>query len=197
MLDQLAQRGRELALTDEAVTASIDATGLEDHHASPHFLKRRGRRTRRYQPWLKLTLVGDHRSHLLLGAVVSRGPNNDSPLLPPAVRQACRRARIQQLLGDGAFDAEPHHELCRERLNIVRTVFPINPRGHPKTVRGRYRRQMRHRFPKKLYRQRWQIESMISRLKRRLGCVLTARVWERQTHEALWRVIAYNCLLIA
>jgi Transposase DDE domain len=197
LLDQLGRRARALALTDEAVTASVDATGLEDHHASPHFLRRRGQRTSRYQPWLKLALVGDHRSHLLLGAVVARGPSNDSPLLPPAVRQACRRASIRQLLGDGAFDAEPHHRLCRETLNIPHTVFPLNPRGHPKTVRGRYRRQLRLRFPKKLYRQRWQIESMISRLKRRLGCALTARIPDNQEHEALWRVVAYNCLLVA
>jgi len=197
LLDQLAQRARELKLADKAVTASVDATGLEDHHASPHFLKRRGRRTHRYQPWLKLTLVGDHRSHLLLGAVTSRGPSNDSPSLRPAVQQACSRVQIDQLLGDGAFDSEPHHRFCRETLRISRTIFPINTRGHPQTVRGHYRRQLAKRFPQKLYQQRWQIESIVSRYKRRLGCVLTARCRENQDYEALWRTIAYNCLLIA
>jgi len=179
------------------VTASIDATGLEDHHASPHFLRRQGRRTRRYQPWLKLGVVGDHRSHLLLAAVVTRGPSNDSPLLPPAVRQACARAPIRTLLGDAAFDAEPHHRLCRQQFNIRRTVFPLNPRGQPGIVQGRYRQQLRQHFPRRLYGQRWQIESMISRFKRRLGCSLTARRPDTKNDEALWRVIAYNCLLIA
>jgi hypothetical protein len=184
-------------LTAKAVTASIDATGLEDHHASPYFLRRRGRRTQRYRPWLKLGLVGDHRSHLLLAAVVTRGPSNDSPLLPPAVRQACARAPIRQLLGDAAFDAEPHHRLCREKLNIRSTIFPLNPRGHPDAVRGRYRQELRHCFPQRLYGQRWQIENMISRFKRRLGDNLSARRPQTQNQEALWRVVAYNCLLIA
>lgn len=197
LLDQLSTRAQELLLTAGPITASIDATGLEDHHASPHFLRRRGGRTRRYQPWLKLGLVGDHRSHLLLAAVVTHGPSNDSPLLPQAVRQACARVPIRQLLGDAAFDAEPHHRLCREQLHIRRTIFPLNPRGHPQTVRGRYRQQLHHRFPQRLYGQRWQIESMISRFKRRLGCSLTARRWETKNQEALWRVVAYNCLLIA
>jgi hypothetical protein len=152
---------------------------------------------KRYQPWLKLALVGDHRSHLLLAAVVARGPGNDSPLLPPAVRQACARVPIRRLLGDAAFDAEPHHRLCREELNIQRTVFPINPRAHPHTVRGRHRQELRHRFPQRLYGQRWQIESMISRLKRRFGYSLTARRPETKNQEALWRVVAYNCLLVA
>jgi hypothetical protein len=196
LLNQLGARAQELLLITGDVTASVDATGLEDHHASPHFLRRRGR-MKRYQPWLKLALVGDHRSHLLLAAVVARGPGNDSPLLPPAVRQACARAPIRQLLGDAAFDAEPHHRLCREKLHIRRTVFPLNPRAHPGTVRGRYRQQLRHRFPQRLYGQRWQMESMISRLKRRLGYSLTARRPETKNQEALWRVVAYNCLIIA
>jgi hypothetical protein len=114
-----------------------------------------------------------------------------------AVRLAAAEASFEAEHWGAAFDAEPHHRLCREQLHIRRTIFPLNPRGHPQTVRGRYRQQLHHRFPQRLYGQRWQIESMISRFKRRLGCSLTARRWETKNQEALWRVVAYNCLLIA
>jgi hypothetical protein len=59
-----------------------------------------------------------------------------------------------------------------------------------------YRREMRRRFPRALYRRRWHAESVFSRLKRRLGSALTARSGRSQRREILLRVLTYNLMIL-
>jgi transposase len=85
-------------------------------------------------------------------------------------------------------------------------VFPLNRRNtgrkRPKTP---YRRQMVRRFRKKprgsrhkrVYGQRWQIESGFSRHKRRLGSALRARAWANQKKEVHLRAVTHNLMLLA
>jgi hypothetical protein len=157
---------------------------------------RQGKRTQRYRKWTKLTLVCDNASHLIAGAVVSIGPSNDSSYLPPAVTQAVEYRPIYRLLADGAYDAEPHHRLCREQLDIHSTVIPVNDRGRTVEPAAPYRRQMKRRFPKRIYRQRWQAESVMSRLKRRLGYALRSRRHDTRANECLIRVLTYNLMIL-
>jgi hypothetical protein len=55
---------------------------------------------------------------------------------------------------------------------------------------------MKRRFFKRIYGQRWQVESVFSRYKRRLGSALTATSWMGQKREAYLRVLTYNLMLI-
>jgi hypothetical protein len=97
-------------------------------------------------------------SHLLAGAYVSLGPSQDSPQFPPAIRKASQNIRFARLMGDAAYDAEHNHRLCREELGIRSTVIPLNRRRGRKWPKTRYRRQMKIRFFKRIYGQRWQVE---------------------------------------
>jgi hypothetical protein len=109
---------------------TVDASGLEPHHVSAHFVDRRGPWPgRRRRHWPKLTLVADTGSHLIAGVVVNRGPSQDSPQFPAAVRQAARLLAPGTLLGDAGYDAEHNHRLCREALGIAQTVIALNPRN--------------------------------------------------------------------
>ena len=174
----------------------MDSTGLESHHVSRHFLHRTGRQ-KRHRRWPKLTLVVDNLTHLIASVVVGLGPKNDSPDFLPAVRQAASRLRIDRLLADGAYDSEAHHRHCRDRLGIAKTIIPINPRGHPGAVpKTPYRRAMRLHFPWRQYAQRWQVESAISRLKRRLGSALTARTTPSRERECHLRVLTHNLMIL-
>jgi hypothetical protein len=180
--------------------ASIDATGLENHYVSRYFLDRRRRkgRTAMHRWWTKLTTVIDHRSHLILSAVLSRGPGNDAPAFLPAVEQAIGRIRIRRLLGDAGYDAEEHHRRCREVWRIRETIIPVNTRAHPQyPPRGRYRRSLQRCFPAKKYGQRWQAESVFSRAKRRLTPHLRARTDRTRAVECLLLVITHNLMLLA
>jgi hypothetical protein len=177
---------------------TVDATGLEPRHVSAYFIDRRGPllgRRRRHGP--KLTTVRDTGSHLIAGAVVTRGPSQDSPQFRPAVRQAAGLLAPDCLLGDAGYDAEHNHRLCREALGIRETVIALDRRNMgrrwPLTP---YRREMKRCFPRALYRQRWPAESIFSRLKRRRGAALTTRGARAQRREILLRVLTHNLMIV-
>jgi hypothetical protein len=184
-------------LIKPATEASIDSTGLESRFVSRHFLIRQGKRTHRYRKWTKLTIVADNASHLIAGAGVSIGPSNDSPLLPNAVRQAAEHICIDCLLADAGYDAESNHEICRNELDIRSTVIPVNSRSRKEgQTTGHYRNQMKQKFPMETFGQRWQVESIFSRFKRRLGYALRAKLDQSRATECLVRVLTYNLMIL-
>lgn len=180
----------------QRATAIADATGLETRHVSRYYVERQGKRSGRRR-FPKLSLLAEAESHLIAGAHLSLGPSQDSPQLHPALKEAASHRRFDRLLADAAYDAEHNPVLARQTLGIRSTVSPINRRNHgrkwPKT---RYRRQMRKRFFKRIYRQRAQVESVISRHKRLLGATLRARTWRTQKQECLVRILTHNVMIL-
>lgn len=197
LLHAIWQQARRLGLVDDKPQVAIDATGLETRHVSAYYTNRRGEQRFKQRTWPKLTAVYHTETHLIAGAVAGRGPSSDSSQCPPALRQAAANLHPTRMLGDKGYDAEPIHRLCREELGIRSTVIPLNRRNTgrkwPKT---KYRRQMRKRFFKRKYGQRWQAESGFSRHRRRLGSALTARSESTQRSEILLRVLVHNLLIL-
>jgi len=198
--DRLQQRifrlARRFKLIEKLPTASIDATGLETRYTSRYFVFRKGYRPFERYRWTKLTIVCHNASHLIAGAVVSGGPSQDSPEFPAAVRQAVQHIPVACLLGDAGYDGEHNHRLAREELGIAETVIALNKRRGTKWPKTPYRRQMKRSFPRETYRQRWQVESVISRHKRHLGLLLTARRLESQENECYLRVLTHNLMIL-
>lgn len=128
--------------------------------------------------------------------MATRGPSNDSPQFPEAVRQACRHVSFDRLLADAGYDAEHNHALCRRELGIRSTVIPINNRRANAPPSGRYRAQMARRFHRHVYGQRWQVESAISRNKRLLGPAVRARTEQSQARECLLRVLVHDLMIL-
>jgi len=159
---------------------------------------RQGKRTSRYRRWTKLTIVADNGTHLIPAAGVSLGPSNDSPLLPDAVRAAVEHVPIKCLLADAGYDSETNHQICRKELGITSTVIPVNDRNrkYTGTAKGRYRNQMKQRFPKRMFGNRWQVESVFSRFKRKLGYALRATTEQARVTECLVRVLTYNLMIL-
>jgi hypothetical protein len=152
---------------------------------------------KRYRRWIKLTIVCEHLTHLIASAVVSVGPSNDATDFPEAVTQASSRLRLASLSADAAGDSEPLHALCREELGIRKTAIPINKRGFDGPVKaGRYRLEMQNEFPRKMFGQRWQIESTFSQFKRLLGDALTATSHAGRLREVLLRVVTHNLTIL-
>ena len=191
-------RRRKLLGKPRSRTAAIDATGLETRHTSAHFVRRCGYRKFLRLAWPKLTAVFHAATHLIAGVVTGRGPSQDSPQFPEAMRQAAANLRPCRLLADKGYDAEHNHALCRRELGIRSTAIPLNPRrAGRRWPRSRYRRLMKRRFPKRQYRQRAQAESGFSRHKRRLGSALTARQEQTQDRELRVRVLTHNLMILA
>jgi hypothetical protein len=197
LLRACLQRATEISLIDERPEVAIDATGLETRHVSSYYVQRVGYRQFRRRRWPKLTMVCHTRTHLIVGAVVTKGPSQDSPQFPNAVTQAAKYLSIDRLLGDAGYDGEHNHQLCRDELGIRSTVIALNKRRTgrkwPKT---KYRRQMKRRFHKNIYKNRAQVESAISRNKRLLGSALRAKTDPAQERECCLRVVTHNLMIL-
>ena len=87
--------------------------------------------------------------------------------------------------------------MCRNELNIRSTVIPVNDRnrknGQPTSY---YRNLMKQEFPKEIFGQRWQVESVFSRFKRKLGYALRATTEQSRAIECLMRVLTYNFMIL-
>jgi hypothetical protein len=65
-------------LTKRSKLAAIDSTGLESRHVSAYFTRRCGRHKGHYKHrFPKLSAICDTANHLILGAVIDRGPKLD------------------------------------------------------------------------------------------------------------------------
>lgn len=155
--------------------------------------------------WPKLTLVCHTASHLVAAAVLGIGPSQDAPLLEGALVKAAWHLDIDRLLADGGYDAEYNHVLARQGLGIRSSVINLNRRGRGpghkisrrKWAKTKYRRQMYRRFFKRVYRQRWQIESVISRIKRRLGSALRGRTDAAKERDCHMKILTHDLMVLA
>lgn len=209
-------RARRAGLLRPGATLAVDATGLDARYASTHYRYRyspryaaayaglHGARARpapaHWRPHHpKLTCAVDVATHLILAAHPGWGPSHDLTAFAPTLTQALALwPHVTALVADAGYDAEPVHVFCRETLGIPRTAIPLNPRTTGvRGPRGRWRRVMYTRFPTRCYRQRRQIESVFSRLKRRLSPALTARSAATQAEELVLRVLTHNLLLLS
>jgi transposase len=198
ILTKIFDNARDIGLLKmKDAQACIDSTGLESHFVSRHFIMRQNGHSRRYRRWTKLTIVCHNKTHLIAAALVNKGPSTDCHNLEPAVGQALDNMTIDTLLADCGYDSESNHRLCRERFGIKWPVIAVNLRNLKYgSMTGHFRRLMRSRFPKNKYRQRWQVESVFSRFKRRLGYALRARTDESRQTECFLRVLTYNLMVV-
>jgi hypothetical protein len=182
--------------------AAIDSTGLETRHVSAYYTRRCGRHKGHHKHrHPKLSAVCDTANHLILGAVINRGPKPDHVEDEQTLCEALRQQWFTTLLGDAGYESERYHSVCRDDLGI-RSIIPTTQRGrkrkdgHVRPAGGHYRRQMQQRFPKKTYGQRWQVETVFSMFKRNLGASLRARSYHSQTREIRARILTHNLAIL-
>jgi len=130
--------------------------------------------------------------------VTGRGPSPDDPHFAPALKQADRRAAIEVLLADAGYDSESAHELAREVYGMCTIIPPTRgrPRKDGKPPGGRWRQRMAACCKDKKYGQRWQVETVVSMIKRRLGSALRARRYWSQSREITLREITLNVMIL-
>ncbi len=196
LLKAIFARAGKLKLLGKSGQGAIYSTGMESRHTSRHYKHRKGyKRFLRYH-WPKITIVCHNDTHLFACCIVSRGPSNDSPESIPAVKQARQCTCFKRMLADAGYDGEHNHRLCRDQLGIVETIIPLNKRRSRKWPKSPYRRLMKEQFPKKIYNQRWDVESAISQNKRILGSALRARLEHSRERECFLRMLTHNLMII-
>lgn len=200
---QSARRARILGRRTRE--GALDSTGFVALHVSSYFVRRRSRGDKRlqdmtYRRFPKSSLLIDCASHLILAAHPGRGPAPDQPCVIPTLLAGCARQRIDTLFADAGHDGEWVHEFCRDELDVRSIIPPTIGRPTEKPPSTRYRRAMRAYFrrdPKRRrYGQRWQVETVVSMIKRRLGEVLGARSQRRQNRAMMLRAIVHNIMIL-
>jgi hypothetical protein len=193
-----AQRAHRLK---PGLTAAMDGTGLDAHHTSHYFIRRRAATS---APWEMMTyrrypavgLVCDCASHLILAGCPGRGPRTDHGYFRAALHAAVQQIPIRTLLADAGFDSEAAHVVARETYGVHTWIPARIGRQTTKLPTGRYRRLMRQRWNRTRYGQRWQVETVVSMLKRNLGAALRARTYWSQCREILLRILTHNVMIV-
>ena len=181
--------------------AAVDSTGFEAHHTSHYFVRRRAKGLKSWQittytTFPKMALVADCSNHLVLAAVAERGPGPDITHFEPILCQAFPRADIETLFGDAGYDAEWVHCVGRQDLGIRTIIRARIGRPTDKAPTGYYRRWMSQRLHLTGFGQRWQVETTVSMIKRRLGSAVNARSYWSQCRGLMLKAIAHNVLIL-
>ena len=96
-----------------------------------------------------------------------------------------------RLAADAGYDSEANHVYLREQLGVESIIPPRH--GRPST---KWRRLMKQQFDADAYGQRWQIETVFSMIKRRLGCVIRERRHHAQCRAMRLLALAHNCMIL-
>jgi hypothetical protein len=209
LLDETVRWARKTPLlTSPVALAAIDASGFEAHRASNYFVRRRAGsgknagiwRTISYRHFPKLGLVCDCSSHFILAAVPHRGPSPDFDHWSKAMDQARRRVRMKTLLADAGYDAEWIHMAARIVFDTRTLIPPKHGRPTRKLPRQYFRRRMARIFQRKRkrrpYRQRAQIETVFSQVKRRLDSSVNAHSYWSQCRALMLKALVHNIMLL-
>jgi hypothetical protein len=177
---------------------ALESTGLWLSHASRYF-EWRAKRGRRQRGWLKWALAMWTGPQLLVAQRVRPGPAGDFSDLVPLATAAHAVLPFERLVADAGYDSEGNHRFCRERLGVD-SLIPAKKRRSVRVVATTpYRQEMVRRLgdpgedeSRRMYRQRWEAETVMSVAKRRWGEALSARLDATQEAQALLRGVVYN-----
>ena len=199
LLDETVKR--HLKRRRHVPDSAIDSTGLSATSASPYFVKRRSRKenpweTVVYHRYPKLGIVSDVASHFILAFQAGSGPRPDVDEFKELIRQASRRVKLRRILADAGYDSESNHEFARDELNLRSVIPPKHGRPSTKPARGEYRRLMQTRFDAENYKQRAQVETVMSMIKRRQGSFCRGKTYWSQCRELNLMVITHNIMIL-
>jgi hypothetical protein len=181
--------------------AAVDSTGLDTSRASRYFVKRRKSASKTpelvaYSTFPKLELVCDCSCHLILCAFATIGPMVDLNSFRKLLFSTLRRVAVGTILADAGYDTESNHRFARDGCGMRSVIPPLHGRPTHKLPSGPHRRRMKFLFDYR-YGQRWQIESVVSMIKRNLGSFVAARKDNTRGIETMLKVLTHNLMLIA
>jgi hypothetical protein len=190
--------------------AACDSSGLACGHASRYYVNRRAKgqgkgetpaQSTTYKRYAKLELMLDTATHLILGALASRGPSPDVDRLMPLVGALDPMLKLGKLAADAGYDSERNHVFARIGCGIQTLMPALHGRRGKGPPAGRWRRRMRHMLATKRLRRRYgythraQAETGFSMIKRRQGESVAARTPETQSDELRVMVLTHNLMI--
>jgi hypothetical protein len=107
-----------------------------------------------------------------------------------------RRVRVGTILADAGYDTESNHRFARDGCGVRSVIPALHGRPTDKLPSGVHRRRMK-KYRDFRYGQRWQVETVMSMIKRNLGSFVAARSDPSRDKETLLKVLTHNIMLIA
>lgn len=181
--------------------AAIDSTGLQCTAASAYFVKRRARvgetwKQVVYHRYPKLGVVCDASNHFVLALQTGRGPRPDVDEFRDTLKAAQQRVKLRCILADAGYDSEGNHAYARDEHGVRTIIPPKHGRPTSKPAAGRHRRLMQTRFDLPTYRQRSQVETVMSMIKRRQGSHVKGRTYWSQQRDLRLMVLTHNIMIL-
>ncbi|MCX5658626.1 MAG: transposase, partial [Planctomycetota bacterium] len=156
-----------------------------------------------YTRFPKLSVLVDCDNHMILSVLVGAGPKPDINDLQGLLSGLPSGVTIQTLLADAGYDSEPNHKYLREEHGI-RSVIPAKhgrPRKDGGPPSGRWRAVMHHLLRTKRkrkrsgYTQRWQVETVMSMIKRNQGEELSGEGYHSRNRQMRMLAVVHNILV--
>jgi Transposase DDE domain. len=137
------------------------------------------------------------RKQIITSSKLRRGPNNDNIDFIPIARKADSFKSIGIAIGDKAFDDESNHVFLRDKLNAL-SIIPARNENIPIwRTKGKYRKEMKRGYSKKMYHQRSKVETVFYVIKKTMGDDIKSIKTKAQNNEMRFKIIAYNAARIA
>ena len=149
-----------------------------------------------YSTFPKLEMVCDCSCHLILCAFATIGPMVDLNSFRRLLFSTLTRVGVDTILADAGYDTESNHRFARDGCRVRSVIPPLHGRPTDKLPSGPHRRLMKF-FRDFRYGQRWQIETVVSMMKRNLGSFVAARSDRARSAEVMLKVLTHNLMLIA
>lgn len=197
---------------------AIDSTGCDSHHVSRHYERRctKSRRgnSRRSRPKSshsdtarrlpRFAIAVSCACHLPLSIWTGTGAGSDRRHFERLVIDAWRRLphRRLKLVADAGYDAEDSHRVARQDMGI-QSIIPAaigRPTQRPPTQR--WRRYMawllktKERRRRSGYTQRWQVETVMSMIKRNLGDELSGKSAHSRKRDMMLKVLTHCAMIL-
>jgi len=152
---------------------------------------------RRQKRFLKVMIGAELRKQIITSSKLRRGPNNDNVDFIPIARKADSFKPIGIGIADKAFDDESNHAFLREELNAL-SIIPARNENIPVwRTKGKYRKEMKRGYSKKMYHQRSKVETIFYVIKKSMGDDIKSIKTKAQNNEMRFKIIAYNAARIA
>ena len=180
-------------------TLAVDSSGFSTCRFVRWFSRKYGRDVDNRE-WVKLHLVCGVRTHIVVSAEVSEWSANDSPYFVPLVERAAQHFEVQEVLADKAYLSHRSLEAVAEVGAVPYVPFKSNtvePQDDSVWSKMYYSFMLdRQRFLEH-YRQRSNVETVFSMVKRKFEGSVRSKSRAGQVNEVLCKVICHNlCVLI-
>ena len=184
---------------NDARDVIVDGTGMQPGSASYYYIRtmslRRdseGTELRAVRRHIKLTLVVDADSLMIVSMLTTSGPGSDAPCMRPALAKAVERgASIETVVADKAYDSESIRRYIVIELGAEAHIPLRRVQAHAVQQHGLLRRRQLGAFDEARYRRRALVETVNSMLKRR-SSIVRARSERGQANELALRAVAHN-----